>query len=211
MPASRARAPPPPPLLPPPNQYTTLRPLFAPMKYILLLCVFAQVSFGQVLAKPKTEFVTQILEPTGGSIQKPKSWFYTESHQGPSYTWILSKEDASKAPYITGVRIQTLIGVERGTKRSPKAFVSDFIDSKKKEARTVIKNCPEKDQGLFTRVCLETEEGPYRILYSCFWGNDIDVVVISIAGTTKELWPQYSEIFDSMSSFELIDMKRFEK
>jgi hypothetical protein len=181
------------------------------MKYLLLLCAFAQISFGQLLATPKQEFVTQILEPTGGSIQKPKDWFYTESHRGPSYTWILSKEDASKGPYITGVRIQTLIGVGQGTQKSPKTFVLDFLESKKKEAGAVIKNCPAKDQGLFTRVCLETEEGPYHILYSCFWGNDIDVVVISIAGTTKELWPQYSEVFDSMSAFELIDMKRFEK
>jgi hypothetical protein len=41
--------------------------------------------------------------------------------------------------------------------------------------------------------------------------NDLDVVVISIAGTTKELWPTYAPTFDRMSAFELIDMKRFEK
>jgi len=44
-----------------------------------------------------------------------------------------------------------------------------------------------------------------------FWGNRIDVVVISIAGTTKELWEIYAPTFDKMSAFELIDMKRFEK
>lgn len=169
------------------------------------------IRFWPSLLKPKIEWATQILEPTGGSIQKPKEWFYTESHRSPSYTWILSKEDASKGPYTTGVRIQTLIGVKQGTKKSPKDFVLEFLASKKEGASVVVKTCPPLEQALFTRVCLETEEGPYHILYSCFWGNNIDVVVISIAGTKKELWSEYSEIFNSMSSFELIDMKRFEK
>ena len=43
-------------------------------------------------------------------------------------------------------------------------------------------------------MCIETEEGPHHILYSLFWSNDLDVVVVSIAGTTKELW-------DTLSSF----------
>jgi hypothetical protein len=65
---------------------------------------------------------------------------------------------------------------------------------------------------LFTRVCLETEEGPHHILYSLFWGtNDLDIAVVSIAGTTKELWPTYEATFNKMGEFELIDMKRFEK
>jgi hypothetical protein len=69
---------------------------------------------------------------------------------------------------------------------------------------------PGGNQGLFTRTCLETEEGPHHILYSLFWGsNGLDIAVISIAGTAKELWQTYSSTFDRMSSFELIDMKRF--
>jgi hypothetical protein len=39
----------------------------------------------------------------------------------------------------------------------------------------------------------------------------MDLAVVSIAGTTKELWETYAPIFDRMSAFELIDMKRFEK
>jgi hypothetical protein len=59
---------------------------------------------------------------------------------------------------------------------------------------------------------LETEEGPDHILYSLFWGtNDLDIAVVSIAGTTKELWQTYAPTFHKMGSFELIDMKRFEK
>jgi hypothetical protein len=64
---------------------------------------------------------------------------------------------------------------------------------------------------LFTRVCLEAEEGPYRILYSLFWGShNMDVAVVSTAGTTKDNWATYVSVFDRMIAFEVIDMKRFE-
>jgi len=89
--------------------------------------------------------------------------------------------------------------------------VLDTLAARKSAATKVMKTCPEEDQGLFTRICLETEEGPYHILYSMFWGNRIDVVVISISGTSKELWETYAPTFDKMNAFELIDMKGFEK
>jgi hypothetical protein len=177
---------------------------------VIILTLIALSAIAADSAKAPREFVTQVLEPTGGKIQRPKSWFYTESHGGASYTWILSREDASKAPYTTGVRIQMLAGVQEGTGKSPKQFVLDYLASKKKEAK-VLKTCGENDQGLFTRVCLETEEGPHHILYSLFWGNKVDLVVVSIAGTKKELWHTYANTFDRMNGFELIDMKRFEK
>jgi hypothetical protein len=157
-------------------------------------------------------FVPQMLEPIGGKIQRPKDWFYVESHKGSSYTWILSRENASKGPYTTGVKIQTFVGVKEATGKTPKEFVQDFVQRKKKEADKVLDTCAEKKQGLFTRVCLETREGPHHILYSLFWGNDdLDIVVVSIAGTTSDLWNTYSPVFDEMSGFELLDPKRFQK
>ena len=49
-------------------------------------------------------------------------------------------------------------------------------------------------------------------MYSLFWGsNNLDVAVVVIAGTTKELWSTYSSTFEKMSAFELIDMTRFDK
>lgn len=159
-----------------------------------------------------TEFVTQLLEPTGGKILRPKEWFYSESHNESSYTWTLSREDSTKGRYTTGVRIQTIVGVKKGTGKSPKKFISDYVAAKKKEADKIVESCAETDQGLFRRVCLETEEGPYRILYAFFWGNNnVDIVVVSISGTKKELWDTYRPTFDKMGTFELIDMKRFEK
>lgn len=126
--------------------------------------------------------------------------------------WTISREDSAGASYTTGVRIQTFVGVKKVTGKTPKEFVEDFVRNKKKTADKIVKSCGEKKQQLFTRVCIETEEGPHHILYSLFWGNDdLDMVVVSIAGTTKELWDTYSPVFDLMSGFELIDMKRFEK
>lgn len=167
-----------------------------------------------VLAEPApSTFVTQILEPTGGQIVRPKDWYYAERHRGPVYDWVISREDTKGGgPYTTGVRIQTFTGVKGGTGKSAKEFIFGFIEGKKKEATKVIDTCKPKEQYLFTRVCLETEEGPYHILYSLFWGTkDLDVAVVSIAGTTKELWDTYEPTFTRMGEFELIDMKRFQK
>lgn len=179
-----------------------------PHLLLILLLIGSALSAEDVVPKG---FVLQILEPTGGKIVRPTDWFYAERHGGPSYTWIISKEDVEKGPYDTGVRIQTIMGVEEGTGKSPKQFVMDFIANKKEQGKQIFDECEPKDQGLFTRVCLQTEEGPYRILYSAFWANGSDIVVVSTAGAKSEEWGLYSEIFDQMSNFELIDMKRFEK
>lgn len=157
-----------------------------------------------------TEFVTQILEPTGGKIQKPKDWFYAEQHQGPRYAWTLSKENtADNAPYTTGVRIQMFLGVQKGTGKTPERFLRDFAE-RRAAAGNVVKTCSASDQGLFTRLCLEVEEGDFHVLYSMFWLTDGgDLAVVSSAGTTKALWTTYAPTFEKMSDFEIIDMRRF--
>lgn len=165
------------------------------------------------LAAP-TNFVLQILEQTGGKIQRPRDWFYSASSNSYSYTWILSREDMSKAPhtYVTGVRIQMLVGIKEGTKKTPEEFATDFLLKKRLAADKVIKNCPPSSQHLFTRACLETEEGPYHILYSVFWSSDkSDIVVVNTSGTPKALWDTYAPVFDRMGDFELMDMQHLEK
>lgn len=159
------------------------------------------------------EFIEQILEPTGGKILRPKDWFYAEAHRKSGYQWTISREDQSgNKPYSTGVRIQLFADVKAGTGKTAEQFIKDFVERKKKDADKVLSSCEPKEQYLFTRICLETEEGPYRILYSLFWGSDdLDIAVVSIAGTPKELWDTYAPTFEKMGSFELIDMKRFEK
>ncbi len=162
--------------------------------------------------KAPTEFVTQVLEPLGGKIQKPKDWHYHEGHRKSTYMWTLSVEDSEKGPYVTGVRIQAFVGVKEATGKTAKEFILDFIKSKKDNAAVrVVSTCDEKDQGIFSRMCLEIEEGPNHILYSLFWGNEADIAVVSIAGTSEELWHIYAPTFDKMNKFELMDMKRFEE
>ncbi len=159
---------------------------------------------------PPVEFVTQLLEPTGGEIARPKDWFHAEGHRGPTYMWTLSREDTSGGrPYTTGVRIQVFNGVAKGTGKIARQFILDIVSAKRRTA-LVLGTRPEQDQGLFTRVGIETEEGPHRILYSLFWGNrNLDLAIVSIAGTTKELWPTFAATFDRMAAFKLIDMNRF--
>jgi hypothetical protein len=184
-----------------------------PVTKALHLFLAASLSFCSASVAAQTapsKFVVQTLEPTGGKIERPSEWFYAEDHGGPVYRWTLSREDTSgNRPYTTGVKIQAFTGVKQGTGKTAKEFALEFAAAKKAESK-VIRSCPEVNQGLFTRTCLETEEGPHHILYSLFWGsNGLDIAVISIAGTTKELWKTYASTFDRMSTFELIDMKRF--
>lgn len=179
-----------------------------------LLIALLVLAASAVAENAPTDFVMQILEPTGGKISRPKNWYYSERHRGPIYDWVISGEDTKGgvAPYTTGVRIQTFTGVKEGTGKSAKQFIQDFIAKKKKEATKVIETCEPKEQDLFTRVCLETEEGTHHILYSLFWGtNDLDIAIVLIAGTTKDLWKTYEATFNKMGEFELIDMKRFDK
>ncbi|MBV9849048.1 MAG: hypothetical protein JO250_05090 [Armatimonadetes bacterium] len=147
-------------------------------------------AFGGASAEtPPTEFVTQVLEPTGGKILRPKDWFYREYHRNPNFHWTLSREEPSEGrPYTTGVRIQTFMDVKEGTGKTAEQFILDLVAARKEKAAKVIKTCGETDQGLFTRTCLETEEGPYHVLYSLFWGSSgMDIAVVMLAGTTKEL------------------------
>ncbi|GAA4464486.1 hypothetical protein GCM10023156_51000 [Novipirellula rosea] len=179
---------------------------------VTLILAFVPTVWGESPTDDK--FVTQVLEPTGGKIVRPKDWFYTESHRGPVYLWTISAEDATGGkPYTTGVRIQTIVGVQKGTGKTAEKFLGDFVASKKNDKRVVvIKTCEKSKSGLFNRICLETEEGDDHILYSLFWGTGgLDVAVVVVAGTTKELWDTHAPTFRKMEEFELIDMKRFEK
>ena len=168
-------------------------------------------------AKPaensKDEFVTQPLEPTGGKIQRPKTWFYSDHHHDSVFEWVVSKEDASGSqPYETGVRIQAYAGVKEHTGKTARQFILDFVAEKRKEAAKLEETCKAEDQGMFTRMCIETDEGPRHVRYSLFWGKEgIDIAVISEAATTQGLWGSYAATFDRMSAFELIDMKHIEE
>ena len=159
-----------------------------------------------------TVFVEQVLEPIGGKIQRPKDWYYTEAHRGTTYRWIISKEDVSGGKrYKTGLSLQTFVGVKEKTGKTAEQFIREVVASKAGTTKT-LRECQATSQGMFVRMCLETEEGPYRISYSLFWGADgLDIAVVSVAGAPKEEWQRYQPVFERMAVFEIIDMKRFPK
>ncbi|NND96552.1 MAG: hypothetical protein HKN47_04385 [Pirellulaceae bacterium] len=187
---------------------------FAPAKFNgVAVQTAAATPFSFKIEDAPTEFVMQILEPTGGKILRPKEWFYSEGHRERAYMWTISRENtAGNKRYRTGVRIQAFTGLKAATGKTAKQFILDFAVSRKEKATRVYKECEEKDLGFVTRICIETQERGNHILYSLFWGSrEMDVAVISIAGTTEELWETYSSTFNKMGEFELIDMERFEK
>lgn len=174
---------------------------------ITLMSVF----FNGIYAKnDSVQYNIQVLEPTGGKVKIPKGWFYNESHSGPVYRWTLSKENvAGGKPYQTGMNIQLFSNVKKNTKKTAKAFINDFFASKRNGSK-VLSSCNEQNQGLFTRICLETIEGEYHIQYSGFWGtDDLDLAVVTVSGAPIDMWNQYGAVFSTMNEFVLIDMSRF--
>jgi len=154
-------------------------------------------------------FVRQILEPTGGDILRPKGWFFQEGHRPDLLMWTISKEDPTQG-YTTGVKIQIFLRIAEKTKRTPKQFLAELMAGLRKRATRVIKEYPEINLGLFSRMGVEVEEGKFHILYSCFWGSsDLDFVILSIAGTAKEWWATHAPTFERMAEFSPIDLQRF--
>jgi len=183
--------------------------------------VFA-LSVGVALADDASDFFVpegfeaRTLEPTGGRVARPVGWFYREAHDAASFKWVLAKEDPESGPYETGVRIQLIFGLEQKTGKSAEAFAKEFLDSKRTSAE-VLSECETEDQGLLMYSCIVTEEliesvseeDPFQIRYSVFWGSELDVAVFAIAGTPKNQWADHAEIFAEIEKFQLIDLERF--
>jgi hypothetical protein len=183
-------------------------------KAVLFLLVF--LSNYVVAKESKIKYITQILEPLGGKIEKPIDWFYKERHGGPSLIWILSEENPDLGAYTTGVKIQAIMGFSEIAHKTPEIFINEFIQNKKENVE-ILNECAPQEQDFFTRVCLGTLEEItfsktttiFHIQYSLFWNNEMDAIIIVTAGTSEELWEKYANVFDKMNQFELIDMDRF--
>lgn len=161
-------------------------------------------------------FEARTLEPLGGQVARPNGWFYRESHDAASFKWVLSAENPEDGPYQTGVRIQLIAAVQAKTGQDARTFIGEFLDGRRASAK-VLEECPVEDQGLLTRTCIQTEESipsastdePFRIQYTVFWGNQVDVALFVTAGTLASQWEQYAPIFAEIEKFQLIDLERF--
>jgi hypothetical protein len=156
----------------------------------------------------EVSFVSQKLAPYSAEVERPKDWLYHENHRGPSYTWIISKEDTKGGTrrYETGVQIQAFFGINEHTKKSPEDFVADFLDTRREmEGVTTIQISEEQTVGPFKLITLATDEGGNRIVHTCYWGDgeQFDVAVVVIRGSEKELWSTYRPVFDKLSAFDL--------
>lgn len=178
---------------------------------LILLSLVAVVSYAEENFPVPEGYVLQELDPTGGKIAKPKDWFYYSSGTPSGWLWTISADKATKDGFETGLRIQMLVGVAKGTKQSTESFAKKFLQKKIGSAK-VINECPATDQGDFTRQCLEViesiqrPEGPkeFRVLYSVFWGNKLDMVVVNTFGTPNEKWETFKSISEVMSNIQLI-------
>lgn len=178
---------------------------------LFALCFTASISQAQIALHVPDGYVLQALEPTGGRIAKPKDWYYSSKGTPNGWLWTFSAEEPSQNGYETGLRLQLLLGVETSTKKSRFTFAQDFLE-KKRQSAAVIRECPETDQGDFKRQCLEVIENvsrpygmkKYHILYSVFWGNKLDMVVVSTFGAPEDKWEKVKTVSEVMAAVEVI-------
>jgi len=168
---------------------------------LLALLLIAGTCRADVVVPPGYEL--QKLDTTQGKIAKPKGWFYSHSADKFSLTWTLAKEDPKAGPYQTGFRIQFVPDATKAAKVPPDAFVERYI-AQKQQTVDVKRQCPAVKVGQFMRRCLETIEGPHRILYSLFWSRELDALVVTIFGAPSGEWEQARHIADQMNEFELL-------
>ena len=158
------------------------------------------------LANEQIEFVTQTLNPTSATVQRPKDWFYAESHRGPALVWIISAEDTTGGkPYKTGVRIQSITGIKKIVRRSPAEFAKQQIKlASEKKGITVLSISAEKEVGPFKSIVLQTEESDNRVIYQFFWGaDDLDRFVVVVSGTPKASWDANEPLLSKIGNFDL--------
>lgn len=165
----------------------------------------------------KSEFIEQTLNPLGGIVLKPNSWFYSETHESTkSFYWVISKENPKKQhDYHTGMAIQLLLG--RG--REYNTLVSDIVKfniMKIHEKYDVIEECDTDIVGEFHRKCikiLKSEkyigESPqkYIVEYSYLWNNEKDTLVMLIQRSPVAEYEKYIEVFNVMDEVILFNTR----
>lgn len=158
-------------------------------------------------------YVLQRLEVTDGQIAMPRGWHYRSSGTRTGWLYTFSKERPDPT-YETGLRIQTLMDVEKNTKRTKEEFVNSNIEAKRKGVIEVVRECKEPtDAGFFMRKCFEVIENirlgndppkPFRILYTFSWAKTMDMVVVNTFGVPAEKWDECKDVSQVMGHVILI-------
>ena len=168
-------------------------------------------------------YSAQVLDPIGARVPKPKDWFYGRTYDPRGYTWILSRENPSaKGGYQTGLRIQLLQGVKKGTGKTLKDFVDDFFTKKKADGGTkvlkadITKTCGAKPPAGLRRACLESEEPVagqgkqmFHLAHIALWNDDTDSIVIMTFGAPVKEWGKLRDTAAEMTGkLELPDFSK---
>lgn len=182
------------------------------LKVLLMsaVCIFCTPILATAEEVPQG-FVVQRLAETDGRVWRPKDWYFASEGTPSGWMWTISKEDPSTGPYRTGMRIQLLAGITSNGRKTPEVFAKDFIQEKMGTSE-VLRKCGIEDLGDFYRQCLEVLEefpkpiapGKYHVLYSVFWGKNLDMVVVSTFGAPASTWTEIAPVVDTMSKIELI-------
>jgi hypothetical protein len=170
-----------------------------------------------VNSEQNVEYILQVLEPTGGNVERPSSWYFNEHHSSiNSLRWVISKENYEYGGYETGLAIQFMIGAQKSSGLPLNKVMQQTLEHIARAGKE-LSRCEPENIGFFTRQCLEVEEKQSReggdivfhVQYSFFWNIEMDMAAITIAGSPVELWDENKEIFNRMSKIELIDVNRF--
>lgn len=189
------------------------------MKTFALLLLLAIPALASATVAPATTapapdatpagFERQVLDVTRGEILRPAGWHYSWFSTPHAIIWTVSREDASKGAYDTGMRIQFVPAVKAASGQTPEQVARGFLSGKAASAK-VLRLCEEKANGDFRLVCLETSEPSgtpgrnFRILYSVSWSNERDWFVVTIFGAPEAEWEALRPTIDAMARFVLI-------
>jgi hypothetical protein len=184
---------------------------------LLALCLFVSLARGAELEAP-AGFETRDFGPLGGQILVPKNWHVSQGSNATNYTLLMSKDlPEPSGRYETGWRIQWVVGISKSMAAATPAKVVQYNISKKKASEHVLKECDAERLGEFSRQCLETlapvpnkPDKKYRIIYTFFWSDEKDMLIVGTFGSPEEEWPETAKIYQVIKDFKLVDWDRFE-
>lgn len=156
-------------------------------------------------------YVRQQLEPTGGEIARPIDWYFHTQQTPSGWIWTMSKQDSRKGTWLTGQRIQLMVGVEGSSGLTRAGFVDRYLADRRRGTRVLLE-CPATDMGEFHRRCLEVVETGevdgkprnFRVMHSLMWGKELDMVVTSTFGAPSETWREDALRSEPMTGFRLL-------
>jgi hypothetical protein len=176
-----------------------------------LLTLFLSFARAEDFPSPPPGFRTQVLDETDGRINMPLDWSYKSGGTTNGWLWTFAKDRTQNGAYDTGFSIQLFLDVKNAAKSTPEAFALQFLRTKKASAK-VVKDCPREEISGYSRQCLETSETlqrgfrtrDFRLLYSVFWSDERDQVIITTFGAPEVDWIKLTDTVKTMSEFQII-------